>query len=298
MRVSTERLAHGAQLDWARAGAGESGDALTVLVGGGRGCVFQATGLPAAIWIPLRGRLQIAASDGTQVLTSGDLLCTEADQRLQVVGRGNALWVALIGTRPAWRQLLANATDLPVAEPCFFPARHLASRPMRRVVLRLLRSLLDARRGEHDIGGIAAALAVNVLDLQRSFDALIARCPGRTLAQRRAVFLRLQRVRNYMIANCQLDLDIDALARLASYSSWHFIRAFRAVFGETPHALLVADRLERARSLLHRSELAVAEVALAAGFENRCAFSRMFKRHFGVTAASMRRDAVLARAAA
>jgi AraC family transcriptional regulator len=66
------------------------------------------------------------------------------------------------------------------------------------------------------------------------------------------------------------------------------------VYGRTPHVALVAYRLERARELLMRSQLAVAEVALASGFENRCAFSRLFKRRFGVTAISLRHAARLA----
>ena len=120
----------------------------------------------------------------------------------------------------------------------------------------------------------------------------IARCPGRTFAQRRQVFLRLQRVRNYLAANCHLDIDNESLARMASYSPWHFIRAFRAAYQETPHAYLVRQRLERARRLLCASPLAIAEIALASGFENRCAFSRLFRERFGVTAGAVRRGDV------
>jgi AraC family transcriptional regulator len=34
--------------------------------------------------------------------------------------------------------------------------------------------------------------------------------------------------------------------------------------------------------------MAITEIARASGFENRCAFSRSFKRRFGVTATSLR----------
>jgi AraC family transcriptional regulator len=96
-------------------------------------------------------------------------------------------------------------------------------------------------------------------------------------------------VRNYLAANCHLDIDNERLARMASYSPWHFIRAFRAAYQETPHAYLVDQRLQRARRLLRTSPLAVAEVALASGFENRCAFSRLFRQRFGMTAGALRR---------
>ena len=59
------------------------------------------------------------------------------------------------------------------------------------------------------------------------------------------VFARLQRVRNYLAANCHLEVDNDRLARMASYSPWHFIRAFRAAYEQTPHAYLVDQRTRR-----------------------------------------------------
>jgi AraC family transcriptional regulator len=97
-------------------------------------------------------------------------------------------------------------------------------------------------------------------------------------------------VRNYLAANCHLEVDNDALARMASYSPWHFIRAFRAAYRQTPHAYLVEQRLRRARRLLRSSPLAIAEIALASGFENRCAFSRLFRQRFGTTAGAVRRN--------
>ena len=75
---------------------------------------------------------------------------------------------------------------------------------------------------------------------------------------------------------------------MASYSPCHFIRAFSTVYGETPHAVLVEQRLGRAHRLINESALAITEIARASGFENRCAFSRSFKRRFGITATDLR----------
>jgi AraC family transcriptional regulator len=166
---------------------------------------------------------------------------------------------------------------------------HVADRGLRRAGLRLLR---EAAAG-NEVGALAAATAFASLlhELQAGFLPLVARCPGRTHAQRRNVFLRLLRVRNYMAASCHLDLGIDDFARMASYSPCHFIRAFNSVFGDTPHAVLVEQRLTRARRLVDESSMAITEIARASGFENRCAFSRSFKRRFGVTATSLRATA-------
>jgi AraC family transcriptional regulator len=177
-------------------------------------------------------------------------------------------------------------TGDPLAAAGLLPAVHAADRVLRRASLRLVRT---ARTGDGAQAFAAASVfALLLSDLQVELRTLIERCAGRTHAQRRNVFLRLQRVRNYMSACCHLDLDIAHFARMASYSPCHFIRAFSAVYGETPHALLIEQRLGRARRLVNDSAMAITEVARASGFENRCAFSRSFKRRFGVSATDLR----------
>jgi AraC family transcriptional regulator len=275
-------LAHGTNLDLTLKTQGP-GDNLIAVLGGGRGCVLRVSGLAAATWIPLRGRLQIDASNADSVAVPGELRVTEPEARIHAIGRGNALWMALLGSPAAWRRAFTGIVEMPVPEPVLLPARHRADTEIKR------RAIALARADERGRGDRADALVESIAALQGAFAPAIARCPGRTFAQRRQVFLRLQRVRNYLAANCHLDIDNESLARMASYSPWHFIRAFRAAYEETPHAYLVRMRLERARRLLSQSPLAIAEIALASGFENRCAFSRLFRERFGVTAGAVRR---------
>ena len=290
MNIITRILAQGACLDLESRPMASGEAVLHAIVAGGRGCVLKCETPLAGIWIPLRGRLQVGAAAGLPV-AAGEVRVSEADARLHVVGRGHAIWTALIGTPAAWRQALQSDHGLPSVEATLLPARHAADHLLRRRALALARAVL---------GGDAAAASEAVIDqvvgLQGEFADAIARCPGRTHAQRRQVFLRLQRVRNFLAANSHLDVDNEAIARMASYSPWHFIRAFRAAYQETPHAYLVRQRLERAHRMLRASPLAIAEIALASGFENRCAFSRLFRQRFGMTAGSVRRMAVNARA--
>ena len=286
VHIVNQLLGHGASLDLNAKATNGSGElALSVVVGGGRGCVLKADAPVAGIWIPLRGRLQLG-SGSEALLMPGEARVTEADTRLHAVGRGNAVWVALLGTLPAWRQVLHGQLGVPAPDAILMPARHAADRELRRAALALARA---ARKD--DAAAACEALIDRIVVLQAGFAQAIARCPGRTYAQRRQVFMRLQRVRNYLAANCHLDIDNDSLARMANYSPWHFIRAFRAAYEETPHAFLVRQRLERARRLLRASPLAIAEIALESGFENRSAFSRLFRQRFGTTAGALRRQA-------
>lgn len=284
MALEIHPLTHGANLELnVKAPTQHDSGGLVAVIGGGRGCVLRVSGLAAAVWIPLRGRLQFDGANADSIAVPGEIRVTEPEPRIHAIGRGNAVWMGLIGHAQSWRRAFAGIVEMPVPEPVLLPARHRADPSLRR------RAIALARAGEADRADKAEALVESIAGLQAAFAPAIARCPGRTFAQRRQVFLRLQRVRNYLAANCHLDIDNEALARMASYSPWHFIRAFRAAYQETPHAYLVRMRLERARRLLSASPLAIAEIALASGFENRCAFSRLFRERFGVTAGAARR---------
>lgn len=285
MIFETHHLAHGSNLELSlKSPTRADGGGLVAVIGGGRGCVLRVTGPAAAAWFPLRGRLQLDATHADSVVLPGELRVTEPESRIHAIGRGNAIWLALLGNASAWRRALSGAVELSAPDPVLVPARHRADHALRRDVLAFMRAHDDRHRNDR-----TESLIERVAALQGAFAPAILRCPGRTFAQRRQVFVRLQRVRNYLAANCHLDIDNDTLARMASYSPWHFIRAFRAAYEETPHAYLVRQRLERARRLLCASPLAIAEIALASGFENRCAFSRLFRERFGVTAGAVRR---------
>ena len=60
---------------------------------------------------------------------------------------------------------------------------------------------------------------------------------------------RMLRARDAMDRAYAEPLDISALARIAYVSEAHFIRTFKATFGETPHRYLQRRRVERAMFL-------------------------------------------------
>jgi AraC family transcriptional regulator len=289
MHIECERLVNGGRLDWSADETDRRAEnGLRVLVGYGRGCVLHGHALPATIIVPLRGRVQVSDGEQARALENGELLVAEPGQRVQIIGRGTALWIAAFAPASIWHQLAGEVPES-APDPLLVPALHEADRSLRHAVVRLARAALGASRHDASLAlAAASAFAMQIADLQAEFEPLIGRCPGRTLAQRRSVFLRLQRVRNYMASSCHLDLDIAGFARMASYSPCHFIRAFSTVYGETPHAVLVEQRLGRAHRLINESALAITEIARASGFENRCAFSRSFKRRFGITATDLR----------
>ncbi|MEU7970548.1 AraC family transcriptional regulator [Micromonospora sp. NPDC049089] len=87
-------------------------------------------------------------------------------------------------------------------------------------------------------------------------------------------------------------LDIPALARIAHVSQAHFIRTFRATFGETPHRYLQRRRVERAMSLLRETDRDVTDICYAVGFGSLGTFSRTFRQIVGESPSDFRRQRV------
>lgn len=97
------------------------------------------------------------------------------------------------------------------------------------------------------------------------------------------------RARDAMDRAYAQPLDIAALARIAHVSEAHFIRTFRATFGETPHRYLQRRRVERAMYLLARSDEPVTEICHLVGFGSLGTFSRTFHSIVGESPSAYRR---------
>jgi AraC-like DNA-binding protein len=83
-------------------------------------------------------------------------------------------------------------------------------------------------------------------------------------------------------------LDLDALAREAGYSRFHFARSFRDTYGLTPRVYLSARRVERARELLRTANLNVTEICYLVGFSSLGSFSARFKGEVGLSPSEYR----------
>ena len=96
------------------------------------------------------------------------------------------------------------------------------------------------------------------------------------------------RARDAMDREYAQPLDVAKLARFAHVSEAHFIRTFRATFGETPHRYLQRRRVERAMFLLRETEGSVTDICFEVGFTSLGSFSRMFHEIVGETPSGYR----------
>ncbi len=99
---------------------------------------------------------------------------------------------------------------------------------------------------------------------------------------------RLLRARDAMDRAYAEPLDVPAIAAVACVSEAHFIRCFRACFGETPHRYLQRRRVERSMFLLRETERSITDICFDVGFTSLGTFSRTFREILGETPSQYR----------
>lgn len=96
------------------------------------------------------------------------------------------------------------------------------------------------------------------------------------------------RVRDLLDGPVSQQDSIQDLLTSLGHSYAHLCRLFRRRYGLTPVRYLNALRVERAKSLLRKSGLTVAEVSTQAGFNSPQYFSRLFHACTGMTPCEFR----------
>ena len=86
-----------------------------------------------------------------------------------------------------------------------------------------------------------------------------------------------------------LPLPVSAVARRSGLTPFHFIRLFRAMFGETPRQYRSRAQIERAKHLLILTGLSVTDVCMAVGFSSLGSFSALFSRRVGMSPSEFQR---------
>ena len=102
---------------------------------------------------------------------------------------------------------------------------------------------------------------------------------------------RLLKVIAQMEERVEEPLAAEDLADVAGLSLRQFERVFHTALGQRPMGFYLHLRLERAQNLITYSALTMQEIGVATGFSSLPAFSRAFKRRFGVPPSQQRTSA-------
>ena len=94
---------------------------------------------------------------------------------------------------------------------------------------------------------------------------------------------------HYFRENYRSEINVEDYALLRGMSASNFYRVFKQISGSTPLQYILKLRLSNAQNLLENSNLSIAEIASAVGYENPLYFSRLFNKHIGVSPSEYRK---------
>lgn len=110
-------------------------------------------------------------------------------------------------------------------------------------------------------------------------------------AQENLYIQRINAVIGYVREHLNDDLPLEALARVAGFSPFHFHRVFKSITGETVNEIVMRLRLERAVALLRSTpKLSITDAVFECGFKSVAVFSRAFKKHYSLNASQWDRQ--------
>jgi AraC family transcriptional regulator len=158
-----------------------------------------------------------------------------------------------------------------------------------QLVANSVAKLLETARREFERDQEAAK--ASLVTASHILQAEIERCSGANGSARGGLAAwQILRVRAYIDGNLHRTIHIRDLSAVARRSPAHFSRKFKLSVGESPHAYVVARRLERACHLMMTSAESLSEIALSVGFSDQAHLCRLFRQAFGQSPANWRRE--------
>lgn len=103
----------------------------------------------------------------------------------------------------------------------------------------------------------------------------------------------LEKAISYIQAHYAMPgLTVGSLAKHIGLERSYFAKLFAEELRQTPHQFLLRYRLEKASRLLAHTDLTIAAVASAAGFQDPVYFTKVFRKHMGCPPSDFRKHAL------
>ncbi|MGD1921910.1 MAG: helix-turn-helix transcriptional regulator [Pleurocapsa sp.] len=86
------------------------------------------------------------------------------------------------------------------------------------------------------------------------------------------------------------SIKIKDLAKILGISQFHFSRLLKKSTGIAPHQYVMQQRIELAKRLLKKPDIAIADIALNCGFNSQSHLGRYFRTITGMTPRAYRQN--------
>lgn len=94
---------------------------------------------------------------------------------------------------------------------------------------------------------------------------------------------KLQQALEYIQANLDENITLEAIASELGMSQFHFCRWFKQSMQIAPYQYVLQQRVEKAKVLLKSSDLSIVTIALTCGFNSQSHLINRFKKQTGLT---------------
>ncbi|HME40430.1 MAG TPA: AraC family transcriptional regulator [Steroidobacteraceae bacterium] len=96
-------------------------------------------------------------------------------------------------------------------------------------------------------------------------------------------------IQGYIAVNLHTTISTMDLGRVVNFRPFRLNRAFRVIFGCTPHQYVIRRRIARAQSLMLMSNDSLGQIAAECGFVDQSHLSNLFYKVVGTRPGAWRR---------
>ncbi|MDP4625336.1 MAG: helix-turn-helix domain-containing protein [Akkermansiaceae bacterium] len=151
---------------------------------------------------------------------------------------------------------------------------HLAAKEMAQIVELADRLEHELEAREPGFGFMATATFMQLIGQLSRFYSSSPSPDGKAL-------LRIGEALSHLERNIHHEIDLEELASIANMSQRSFLRVFQSATGASPLAWVIGQRINRACSLLRRTDRRITEIAFDVGFNDSNYFTRQFRKVTG-----------------
>ncbi len=178
------------------------------------------------------------------------------------------------------RELLGPTSTPFLGEQCLLHSE------VQTVLSNLISEMRDNRIGRDQlVANLAQQLVIQLIRHYHINQLEEIRLFDKPLTENQA---RFQSVLEFMHENLEEKLTIERLAELTRMNRFHFIRAFKQAFGQSPYDFLTDLRITQAKRLLVHTRLSANEIGIQCGFFSASRFSAAFRQNTGMTPSAYR----------
>ena len=134
------------------------------------------------------------------------------------------------------------------------------------------------------VENLANLLAVHLLKKYLNYDRKIYH------SEKKLSPIKLNLVLEYIETNLDSKITLSNLAAIAGVGKFYFCRLFKSSTNTTPYKYILRHRVERAKRLLQRTTLPVADISLQCGFSSQSHLSKHFHNLVGISPTKYRRS--------